>query len=220
MAQLPISGFLSGASERLRDMLDSQATEIRIAAGEILFAQGDPGESLYAVMEGELELSILAASGRKHNLDRIQAGAVFGEIALFDPGVRTASAHATVPSVLRRLRRRDVIAQLQSHPDLAEDLLRLAGQRMRWMSTQFNEQVFLPLPVRLARKLLHLSPEGREGRLALSQSDLAEYIGATREAVSKTLSGWKRIEIVQVSRGGIEILDRPGLEELAEPDLI
>ncbi len=220
MAQLPTTGFLSGASDRLRDMLDSQATEIRLSAGETLFEQGDPGEALYAIVEGELELSILAASGRKHNLDRIQPGAVFGEIALFDPGVRTASASATMPSTLRRLRRRDVLAQLQNHPELAEDLLRLAGQRMRWMSTQLNEQVFLPLPVRLARKLLHLSPEGREGRLALSQSDLAEYVGATREAVSKTLASWKRIDILEISRGGVEILDRPALEELAEPDLI
>lgn len=220
MVSLPTTGFLSGASDRLRDMLDSQSSEVTLSSGDILFEQGDAGEALFALLDGELELSVLSSTGRKHTLDRLRAGAVFGEIALFDPGVRTASAHAVSPCTLRRLRRADVLTQIQQHPELAADLLRLAGQRMRWMSTQLNEQVFMPLPVRLARKLLHLCPEGQDGRLVLSQSELAEYVGATREAVSKTLAGWKRSDILEISRGGVEILDRSELEVLAEPDMI
>ena len=142
MASLPTTGFLSGASDRLRDMLDSQATEIVLKSGETLFEQGAVGETLFAVIDGELELSVLSSNGRKHILDRLRAGAVFGEIALFDPGVRTASAHAVGECTLRRIRRKHVVAQIQQHPELASDLLRLAGQRMRWMSTQLNEQVF------------------------------------------------------------------------------
>ncbi len=220
MSDLPTTGFLSGASDRLRDMLNSQASVIRLVPGDCLFEQGDAGEALFAVISGELELSILSASGRKHTLDRLAAGAVFGEIALFDPGARTATASAVGPCTLRRLRRQDVLNQIRSHPELAEDMLRLAGQRMRWMSTQISEQVFLPLPVRLARKLLHLSPAAHDGRLEISQAELAEYVGATREAVSKALAGWKRCDILEISRGAVEITDRAALEELAEPDII
>ena len=85
---------------------------------------------------------------------------------------------------------------------------------------QLNEQVFLPMPVRLARKLLYLVPDSGNGRLALSQAELAEYVGATREAVSKTLSNWKRSGLIEISRGGVQILDRSALGLLAEPESI
>ncbi|QDI76403.1 Crp/Fnr family transcriptional regulator [Leisingera aquaemixtae] len=218
--RLPDSGFLSGASGPLRRMLESQATEVRLRQGEVLFEQGDAGDALYAIAEGALEFSVLSASGRKLSLDMMRPGAVFGEITLFDPGERTATAIAAEPSRVLRLRSGDVVDQIRQHPDLAADLLRLAGQRMRWMNTQLNEQVFLPMPVRLARKLLYLAPEGRDGRVALSQAELAEFVGATREAVSKTLAAWKRSGLVGISRGGVQILDRSELAVLAEPDSI
>lgn len=218
--RLPDTGFLSGASAPLREMLDSQASDIRLSQGEVLFEQGDTGDALYAIAEGALEFSILSAAGRKLTLDLMRPGAIFGEIALFDPGPRTATVTATEPSRLRRLRNRDILSQIRQYPDLAGDLLRLAGQRMRWMNAQLNEQVFLPMPVRLARKLLYLTPEGGNDRLGLSQSELAEFVGATREAVSKTLSNWKRNGIIEINRGALQILDRKALALLAEPELL
>ena len=218
--RLPDTGFLSGASAPLRQMLESQASDIRLSQGEVLFEQGDTGDALYAIIEGALEFSILSIAGRKLTLDLMRPGAGFGEIALFDPGARTATVTASEPSRIRRLRNRDVLAQIQQHPELAGDLLRLAGQRMRWMNAQLNEQVFLPMPVRLARKLLYLTPDSGDGRLGLSQSELAEFVGATREAVSKTLSNWKRSGIIEINRGALQILDRTALGLLAEPELI
>ncbi|KAE9630427.1 Crp/Fnr family transcriptional regulator [Parasedimentitalea maritima] len=218
--QLPQTGFLSGISEGLKQMLESQATEVKLAPGEVLFEQGDAGDALFAITSGALEFSILSAAGRKLSLDIMRTGAVFGEIALFDPGERTATATAMEASRVLRLRNRDVLSQILRHPELAGDLLRLAGQRMRWMGNQYNEQVFLAMPVRLARKLLHLTSETRGGRLALSQAELAEFIGATREAVSKTLAAWKRGGVIEISRGGVVILDRAALHGLAEPELI
>jgi CRP-like cAMP-binding protein len=76
------------------------------------------------------------------------------------------------------------------------------------------------MPVRLARKLLYLTPEAGNGRLGLSQSELAEFVGATREAVSKTLSNWKRNGIIEINRGALQILDRKALGLLAEPELL
>jgi CRP-like cAMP-binding protein len=85
-----------------------------------------------------------------------------------------------------------------------------------------NEQVFLPMPIRLARKLLHLSSlqDDPTERITLSQSELAEFVGATREAVSKTISIWKRDNVVEASRGGLLIHDIEALRALAESDLI
>ena len=161
-------------------------------------------------------------SGRKLTLTLMRPGEVFGEIALFDNGPRTATIAAAEQSRVLRVRRNDVMNQIRQQPDLAVDMIRLAGLRMRWMGSQLNEQVFLPMPIRLARKLLHLSglQDDPSARITLSQSELAEFVGATREAVSKTISTWKRDNMVEASRGGLLIQDFEALRELADSDLI
>ncbi|MBO9412892.1 MULTISPECIES: Crp/Fnr family transcriptional regulator [Ruegeria] len=222
MTPFPNTGFLAEASDRLRTMLSAQATEISLTQGDVLFEQGDEGDALYAILEGTLEVSFLAMSGRKLSLTLMKPGEVFGEIGLFDNGPRTATIAAAEPSRVLRVRRKDVMNQIRQHPDLAVDMIRLAGLRMRWMGSQLNEQVFLPMPIRLARKLLHLSDlQGdASNRITLSQSELAEFVGATREAVSKTISTWKRDKVVEASRGGLKIHDFDALRELADSDLI
>ena len=222
MTAFPNTGFLSEASDRLRTMLAGLASEKALDRGEVLFEQGDEGDALYAIIEGTLEVSFLAMSGRKLALSLMRPGEIFGEIALFDSGPRTATITAAEPSRVLRVRRNDVMNQIRQHPDLAVDMIRLAGLRMRWMGVQLNEQVFLPMPVRLARKLLHLAGQQDDPseRITLSQSELAEFVGATREAVSKTISIWKRNNVVEASRGGILIQDFDALRQLAESDLI
>lgn len=204
MTAFPNTGFLSEASDRLRTMLAGQASEKSLDRGEVLFEQGDEGDALYAIIEGTLEVSFLAMSGRKLALSLMRPGEIFGEIALFDSGPRTATITAAEPSRVLRVRRNDVMNQIRQHPDLAVDMIRLAGLRMRWMGVQLNEQVFLPMPVRLARKLLHLAgqQDNPSERITLSQSELAEFVGATREAVSKTISIWKRNSVVEASAAG------------------
>ncbi|MEM1004086.1 MAG: Crp/Fnr family transcriptional regulator [Pseudomonadota bacterium] len=222
MTAFPNSGFLSDASEGLREMLSALASEISLEKNETLFEQGDEGDALYAIISGTLEVSFLAMSGRKLTLTLMRPGEVFGEIALFDSGPRTATIAAAEPSRVLRVRRSDVMKQIRQHPDLAVDMVRLAGLRMRWMGSQLNEQVFLPMPIRLARWLLHLSnlQDNPTERITLSQSELAEFVGATREAVSKTISTWKRDNVVEASRGGLLIQDFEALRELADSDLI
>ncbi|MEX0316951.1 MULTISPECIES: Crp/Fnr family transcriptional regulator [unclassified Ruegeria] len=222
MTAFPDTEFLSEASDRLKAMLSAQASEVELERGEVLFEQGDAGDALYALLDGSLEVSVLAMSGRKLSLNLMRPGEVFGEIALFDAGPRTATVSAAEPSRVMRVRSRDVMAQIKQHPDLAADMIRLAGLRMRWMGTQLNEQVFLPMPARLARWLLHLvrARDEGDGKITLSQSELAEFVGATREAVSKTLSGWRREGVIEVSRGGLVILDFDALGTLAETDMI
>jgi len=219
---LPETGFLSGASTELQKMLREQAAEIQLQEGQVLFEQGDKGDALFAVKSGSLEISVLAQDGRKLGLAVMRPGALFGEITLFDPGERTATATALEPSDVLRVRNSDVLTQIRKNPELAVDMIRLSGQRMRWMGRQLHEQVFLPMPTRLARKILYLTPERKKvpAKLNLSQAELAEFVGATREAVSKTLAAWKRIGLIEATRGGLIVLDRPALKVLAEPDQI
>ena len=149
-------------------------------------------------------------------------GAVLGEIALFDPGPRTATVTATEPTELLRIRNGDLLREIRVAPELGIDMIALAGQRMRWMNRQITEQVFLPMQTRLARKVLYLTDKSDPATdlLSLSQSELADFVGATREAVSKALSEWKKMGTVSSSRRGIQILDRAALQALADLDQI
>lgn len=217
---LPEIGFLSDASEKLKDVLGSLASQLHLDVGDALFGEGEEGDALYAILEGALEVSVLSHDGRKLSLDVMRKGELFGEISLFDPGERTATVAAVEPSTLLRIRNADVLREVKLTPELAIDLIQLAGRRMRWMHLQLREQVFLPLSTRLARKILHLSQNeaADPSLLKLSQTDLAGFVGATREAVSKTLSTWKRLGVVDSSRKGLTILDRDALEALAALD--
>lgn len=200
------------------DKLLSLAKDIgTFETNEVLFEENDPGDSLYIILEGRVEISLLWEDGRRLGLDVMRPGFLFGEIALFNPGPRTATARTLEPCKLAQLRHDDLMAEIKKRPDLAVEILLIMGQRMRWMNQQLHEYVFMPLPSRLARKLLYLLPEGGgDGqRLRLSQTELADFAGATREAVSKTLSGWKKQGILATSRGSMEVLDRPSLRAIA-----
>lgn len=216
--ELPKTGFLAHASQDLLRLLNSVATEVELKEGEVLFEQGDLGDALYAIMSGTLEFSIISREGRKLSLDVMRPGALFGEIALFDPGTRTASVTALETSRVRGVKNADVLAAIREAPGLGIDMIQLAGERMRWMSSQLNEHVFLPMPARLARKILYLTVDGSEqlALLTLSQAELAEFVGATREAVSKTLSLWKKAGVIDASRGGVKVIDRNALQVMAD----
>lgn len=207
----------AGTSDALKSLVSSVATLVDLSAGDVLMEQGEHGSTFYAIRKGSLEFSVLSSEGRKLLLDVMHRGAFFGEIALFDPGPRTATVMALSASQLWAIKNADVLAAVKSSPELASDMLRLAGQRMRWMGLQLSDQVFLPLPARLARKIMHLISHTEEAQpsLVLSQSVLAEFAGASREAVSKTLALWKVEGVVAPKRGGIRILDRAALSRLA-----
>ena len=208
-------GFLTNASPGLRLVLQSVASEIELQPHEVLFEEGDEGDALYAIIEGSLEISILSRDGRKLALDVLREGSLFGEIALFDPGPRTATATAVEKCTLRRVKNADLLREIASSPELAVDMIRMAGQRMRWMGSQLSEQVFLPMPIRLARRVLYLTLD-QKTTLALSQAELAEHVGATREAVSKTIAAWKKDGVIAPVRGGLKVLDRAALQVIAD----
>jgi len=216
------NGFLATASDALRELMSSLAKRSTLKNGEVLFEQGDTGDTLYAIISGALEFSVLSSDGRKLRLDVMHDGALFGEIALFDPGPRTATVMALEPTQIWGVKRSDVLNALRKSPELGIDMIQLAGRRMRWMGFQLSEQVFLNMPARLARKLLHLTENAPSADpvLKFSQAELADFVGASREAVSKTLGVWKRKGIIEHSRGELQVLDTTALKKLADFPLL
>lgn len=209
--------IFSSATPELKAAIAGTAVAISLPAGTVLFSQGDEASSFYIVDEGEIEIGVLSPEGKKLTLEVMTPGEVFGEIGLF-AGRRTASATAIGPVRLRMVRRRDLMEAIRAEPELALQFIDMLCERLRVVSEKLEERSFMPLPARLARRLLHLAdklaPAG--GVIPVSQAALGDFVGATREAVAKTLAVWRARGWVGLSRGAVRILDKHALEILAE----
>lgn len=209
--------ILSGASDGLRQIVESLAKRVHCEAGTTLFRQGDEGDTFYLVREGEIEISVLSPGGRRLALDVMRKGDLLGEIALFG-GSRTATATTLRPSLLDQVRRADVLAAIRERPELALQVIDLLCERLRTVSAKLEERAFMALPARVASRLLHLDGKIGDGlgSVPVSQADLADFVGATREGVAKVLAEWRELGWVALSRGTVRILDRRALDAAAQ----
>lgn len=212
---------IAACHERLIEGMADLGTSIHLGTGAVLFEQGDEAGEIFALLSGRLEVSILSESGRKTVLNVLSENQIFGELSLLDGAARTATVSAIEDSRILRIGRDRLLRAMEDRPSLAIGLLQLVIGRGRWISDQFETLAFEPLEVRLARRLLYLKGVMGDatGRIAVSQHALGDHAGATREAVSKILGGWKTQDMIATHRGGITVL-RPDLLALrAEHDL-
>jgi len=201
------------------------ATLRRLEDDQILFQQGDEGDALFAVVEGLVRISVIGRGGKSFTLGLMEPGDVFGEIALLDGLSRTASAEAAASSVLLVIERTPFLASLERDGRLARHIIELLCDRLRENTDRLSEFAFLDLGARLASKLQalaiahgHETKEGMRIELKLSQTELAEMLGVTREAINKQLKAWSKGNLVRVERGFITVIDRTRLAALARPE--
>ncbi|HYW77365.1 MAG TPA: Crp/Fnr family transcriptional regulator [Gammaproteobacteria bacterium] len=215
-APQPGLGPVGPASPRLLATLRGLASVIALESGDDLFQQGDAADTLYVLDEGTLEISVISDDGRRLAVNVLRSGTIFGEVALFDGGRRSATVTALEACRVLRIHRRAVISEVRSNPEFALDMLRLCIRRFLWVNALLEDQVFQPLGVRLARRVAFLLESSGEGNIVpMSQRELADHVGATREAVTKTLADWKKAGIVEIGRGRITIVDVDALQERA-----
>ncbi len=204
-----------GASQR--DELVARAQVRSYAAGDTIFVMGSQHESMMAVLDGTVKISVPTADGREIVLAILQPDEVFGEIAMLDGKERSADATAMTDCDLVVLERRDVMAFLARHPEAWPALVGVLCARLRDTDQHLVEVALLSLPIRLAKALLRAATaDDSSGRVPLSQRDLGNMVGATRERVNKCIRQWQRAGFVGVDRRAITILDRPALEAIAE----
>lgn len=189
--------------------------------GEIVFSRGDPGDALYAVVTGRIRISAGTAAGREIFLNIMEPGDTFGEIALLDGGPRTATATALAPTELVSIRRGPLFELLEREPKTALELLRLAGERLRWTSGLLEDAALLDAPARLAKRLLSLAEmhgeNGRDGRtVRISQEDLAGFLGISRQSVNEQLQEWKARGWVALGRGTVVVREGDALRRAAQ----
>jgi CRP/FNR family cyclic AMP-dependent transcriptional regulator len=204
--------------EAARAEFVARAHHRSFAAGEPIFHLGAPGRSMMAVLVGIVRISLPAARGREMILADLPAGEVLGEIALLDGRRRSANATALTKCELLVLERRDVLPFLERNPKACLQLMALLCARIRRSDERMSDIAFFDLPARLAKTLLHYPAPGHDPpRLSLSQSELADMTGGTRENVNRCLRDWQRRGILDLKEGWTIILRPDALKALAEP---
>lgn len=195
---------LAGLDPALADGLAQLAREAALAPNEVLFMAGDPGDSMYAILEGSLKVAVISTEGSEQLLAIMGPGQVVGEMALLDGQPRSATVQAIKKSKVLRIDKADFVRFADVNPAIYRHMLSLISRRLRQANDVLAARSFLPLPGRVAVALLQLGETfGRplpDGRLLVhykvSQSDLAAMVGAARENVSRILNTWKRDGLV------------------------
>lgn len=188
------------------EALHANMSRAELARGEVLFHEGDPGDRLYVIVEGKVKLGRTSGDGRENLLAILGPGEMFGELSLFDPGPRNATATAVSDTVLIGLGTEDLVTWLTGRPDVSRQLLRALARRLRRTNENLADLVFSDVPGRVAKALLDLSErfgrpteDGLRVAHDLTQEELAQLVGASRETVNKALAdfasrGWLRLE--------------------------
>ena len=198
--------LFSGLDEDSAAALETSMATSSLKRGDVLFNEGDDGSQLYVVTEGKVKLGRTSADGRENLLAILGPGQMFGELSFFDPGPRSATATAVTDVELKSLSHEALSPVLETHSDVALALLHQLAGRLRRTNEVVGELVFSDVPGRVAKALLDLA--GRFGRQAddgvhvnhdLTQEELAQLVGASRETVNKALAdfasrGWMRLE--------------------------
>jgi len=223
-ALLSKSFIFDALDSEVKRTLASHASLDHFATGDTIFTMGSEGQSMMAIAEGSVRVSMLTPGGREITLTDLQPGDVLGEIAMLDGRERSAGARALTNCTLVVLERRRLMTVLKRDADLSIQLMALLCQRVRRSDERMIEIAFLELPVRLAKLLLRLSapPPGSSDqplkKLSQSQSVLAGMIGNTRENVNRCLRKWQKAGLIALKDGWLIIRDRPALEAIAGGD--
>ena len=209
--------FFSGLDERILERLMPHALTRKVKKGTVLFRKGDVGTNLYAVCAGAVRVSAPSDQGKDAVFNLIVPGEIFGEIAFLDGGLRTADAVMIEPGELVVIERRDFLPLLQDYPELALRLLEILCGRLRRTSEQVEDIVFLGLKARLAKALLYLyahSSSKPQQELKVTQREISQLIGVSRESANKQLRSWERHKWIRLERGGLRILSLDALRRL------
>jgi CRP-like cAMP-binding protein len=203
------------------DALLAATTIKKLKKKETLFRRGDPGNQLYGILSGSLKVMTTGTDAKDLVFNLMGPGEVLGEIALLDGQERSATVVAVEATELMTLDRRELIPFLEKHPRAAIELATVLAARVRRLSDRAEDRQTMPLPGRIAKRLLVLAEEhgkhpivGGPVEVRLPQQDLADLVGTTRESVNKQLRAWEEDGIVELGRGRVVLKSIDALETI------
>jgi CRP/FNR family transcriptional regulator, cyclic AMP receptor protein len=202
--------------------LAALAQRCRVARGDIIFRRGEPGAAMYVILRGKVRIGRPAGPDRENLLTLLGPGELLGELTLFDPAPRKATATAVTDVELAVFTEAAVREWVATEPSAAWHFLQLMVRRLRRTNDALENLLFADVPRRVARTLLAMAhrfgdvtPEGIRVHHDLTQEQLAQHIGASRESVNKVLSDLANRLIVRLELRSVVILDIDRLQRKA-----
>ena len=213
-AALGEGAVFSVLSDAVRFRMASAGSLLELAPGGLLCEAGEAGDALYVVLEGEIEVLNRTEGGRLVRLASLGKGALAGEMAALDGEARSADMVATRRTRLWRIPRQAVLAALRDEPDAAVALVAELSRRLRSANAAFEASALLDLGGKVAR--LALQEANTRGVVALTQTEIARRLGASREKVNRKLHEWATKGWVDITPGGVRLLEADSLALLVD----
>ena len=187
----------------------------RYKRGEPVFHEGDPGDTVHLIDRGHAAVRITTPAGDVATLRILGPGALFGEMAVLEPGPRSATVLALAPLETLSMHRDVVDEARRRHPALTQVMLRAALSEVRRLSFALTDALYVPVSKRLARHLLQLAKQFAGGVIPLTQDDLAGLCGSTRQSVNAVLSELQADGVLTLARGRVTVIDQDRLTRLS-----
>jgi CRP-like cAMP-binding protein len=197
----------------LLEQLRGRTALARYRRGDAIFEKGDPATHLYVVFSGRIAIVAKASDARESVLTVLGPGALFGEMSMFDGGVRSANARALTTVHLIAVDFDDVREVLAHRPEVLWAVVRILARRLRATDEALADAMFLDVTGRTAKRLLELADGEDEFRMPLTQEELAGMVGASRERVNKAIALFVKLGWLEISgRSRYRIVNREELE--------
>ncbi|MGK2911270.1 MAG: Crp/Fnr family transcriptional regulator [Sphingobium sp.] len=215
-AKMPEHSLLRSLGPEDLQQLLADGREHKAKKGDVLLQQGDKGDFLIILLEGQARVTVYTANGREIVLEYASPGSVVGEIALIDGGVRSASVVTMGPVRYLTLARPVFERVIASNHGIALRLMRELAMRLRLANDTIETDRAYGAAPRLARFLIRLLKNSESNVITLSQTELAMFAGISRENINRQLALWQQAGVVELEHGKIRVTDVDPLEEIAD----
>ena len=209
LAESPLFACLSDLD---RLTLAAKMRPRQFGRDEVVFHRDDPAGQVFLITSGTVKVSIPDEQGHEVVVALERGGDVFGDLALFDDGPRSATVTALTETHTLALARQDFISTLERNPDAMRRMLALLVKTIRHSTGHIEDLVFLDLPGRVAKCLLDLAEAAGSDQVDLTQEDLAAFVGATRVSVNRVLADLEKRGAIKIGRRNIQLKERARLQ--------
>lgn len=215
MRQLSTMELFQDLSEKEQEELDRITTMSTVRRGKVFYRPEEMGEVLFILKQGNVQLYRISPEGKKLVIITLDKGSLFGEMALLGQQMHNTFAEAITDCTICVMSRTDLERLILQRPQVALRMLEITGHRLRDAEARLEDLAFKGIPARLSSLLLRLAGDSDE-IVGLTHQDLAEMVGTYRETATQVLNDLKSRGLIAIGRKRITILDREGLQMVAE----
>ncbi|WP_027331487.1 Crp/Fnr family transcriptional regulator [Mycolicibacterium tusciae] len=208
---------MSGLDPATICALSNQLRQVQVSRGEMLYCQDEPADGLHIILVGKVKICCHSADGREQLLAVRGPGDILGAVSVLDRGTRTATAIAVTDVCTAFVDDDTLQVWMTERPQIAQKLLRFMAGRLRLANNHLLDIIFDDVPGRVAKELLHLAQRfgtqtGESWHVThdLTQAEIAQLIGATRESVNKALCDFVQRGWI-TTNGKTTLIHRPQL---------